>query len=96
MILGQDNGMNSPIASYYVGDSGVKTNYFVSTHSTVGVKRGSNLNVTLDDFVLQQVLAPSTTGLTVVSALGGSTYNWTSDDGIAPNSASFALTITRD
>jgi hypothetical protein len=44
----------------------------------------------------QQVLTPSASGLTIVSAAGGSTYNWTSNDGLPPNSASFALQVTRN
>jgi hypothetical protein len=42
---------------------------------------------------LKQVTAPSATGVTIVSASGGSTYNWTSNDGINANSASFTVTL---
>jgi len=36
---------------------------------------------------------PSATGVTIVSTQGGSTFNWASNDGIDPNSASFTLTV---
>ncbi len=42
----------------------------------------------------KQVLTPDTSGATIVSAQGGSTFNWTSDDGIDPNSASFTAVIS--
>jgi hypothetical protein len=41
----------------------------------------------------KKVLTPSVTGVTIVSTLNGSTYNWTSNDGIDPNAA-FTLTVS--
>lgn len=40
---------------------------------------------------VKQILTPDVNGITVVSTPDGSTYNWTSDDGIDPNSASFII-----
>lgn len=48
----------------------------------------------IDNTSYQQVLTPSATGVTVVSEKGGTTYNWASNDGIDPNSASFTVVIT--
>ena len=55
---------------------------------------GAPCNAVVSLVSAKQVLTPDTSGLTIVSASGGSTYNWTSDGGIAPNAASFTLTIT--
>ena len=42
-----------------------------------------------DEVSFKQVLTPSTTGVTIVSAYGGSTYNWTSEEsGFNRNDAS--------
>jgi len=48
-----------------------------------------------DSAILKQVLTPSSTGVTIVSASGGATYNWTSNDGIDPNATSFTISITK-
>ena len=46
--------------------------------------------------LLKQVLTPSADGVTIVSAKGGTTHNWASDDGIDPNAASFTAVISED
>jgi hypothetical protein len=51
---------------------------------------------TIDNASTKQVLTPSTNGATIVSTQGGATYNWTSDGGIVPNSASYTMTVTRN
>lgn len=44
---------------------------------------------------IKKVLTPSSTGVTIVSAQGGSTYNWTSGTAtIIPNAASFTSVIS--
>jgi prepilin-type N-terminal cleavage/methylation domain-containing protein len=50
----------------------------VSWDSGAATSNSSNLYV--DDMSIKQVLTPSATGVTIVSASGGSTYNWTSED----------------
>lgn len=42
------------------------------------VTDGAGHNVRFDDISLKQVLTPSTTGATITSTRGGTTYNWTS------------------
>lgn len=69
-----------------------------STNVTVSLYSWSDVNGQTsfwDTISALQVLTPSATGVTIVSASGGSTYNWTSNDGIDPNAASFTMTITR-
>jgi hypothetical protein len=43
---------------------------------------------------VKQVLTASATGARIVSTSGGATYNWASNDGINPNSASFTVAIS--
>jgi hypothetical protein len=40
----------------------------------------AGLTALFDEASCKQVLTPATTGVTIVSALGGSTYNWTSEE----------------
>jgi hypothetical protein len=65
------------------------TNFYVMLYS---IGEGSTL--TVSNFVSQQVLTPSTTGVTIVSTKGGTTYDWAADDGIDPNAASFTAVIS--
>jgi hypothetical protein len=77
-----------------------KKYYTATTTNTLQVSlrddsgTGAGDTVVVDDFSLGTVLTPSTTGVTIVSTQGGSTYNWTSNDGIDPNATSFVLTIS--
>lgn len=45
-----------------------------------GAATSNSSNLYVDDMSVKQVLTPSATGVTIVSASGGSTYNWTSED----------------
>ena len=59
---------------------------------------GYNYTFSLDILAvrLKNILTPSATGITIVSEKDGSTYNWTSNSGINPNSASFTAVITKE
>jgi hypothetical protein len=48
----------------------------------------------IDNASMKKVLTPSATGVTITSTQAGGTYNWASDDGIDPNAASFAISIS--
>jgi hypothetical protein len=79
---------------------GATTNYFTyNTADYNGLEFISYMNTPwpTEQYSLliaaKQVTAPSPTGVTIVSAQGGSTYNWTSNDGIDTGAASFTLTI---
>gem|GEM_PF-2987363 len=48
----------------------------------------------IDDISMKQVLAPSTSGVTIINTCGGNTYNWSINSGINPNAASFNVTIS--
>ena len=90
--------LNYQIAAYGSGTVSA-TVYRTAATGAVGIDESigiRNTTVMSMSFALsvKQVLAPDTTGLTIVSASGGSTYNWASDGGIDPNAASFTLTIT--
>ncbi|MCX6797745.1 MAG: type II secretion system protein [Candidatus Falkowbacteria bacterium] len=43
---------------------------------------------------LDTILTPSATGVTITNTRGGSTYNWVSNSGIDPNTASFTVTVS--
>lgn len=54
-------------------------------------------SIYFDDISVKQVLTPSATGVTIVSAAGGTTYNWaTQETGFNPNAAAFTVTITKE
>jgi hypothetical protein len=74
-----------------------KVSYFTATISNAGILRnGGALDATLDNWKLEPVLAPSSSGSTIVSAKGGVTYNFTSKDAsFAYNSASYAVVVRR-
>jgi hypothetical protein len=61
-----------------------------------GYVRGSEKVGLVDDLYLQQILTPSATGVTIVSAQGGSAYNWQSiESGFNPNDSSgYTYTIS--
>jgi hypothetical protein len=73
------------------------TSYTTMPSSQTGVVKmfnGDNAEFTISNLAVKQVLAPGATGLTIVSAKGGTTYNWTSKEvGFDENAASFTLTI---
>jgi hypothetical protein len=73
--------------------------YFTSRSASAGYAEFSGLGageiVWADDFALERVLTPSLLGATIVSAQGGSTFNWASNSGLGTNAASFTFTITR-
>ncbi len=74
-----------------------KTRYMTVTaggNRAIGCYGGTASVWSADNRSTKQVLIPSATGVTIVSAQGGSAYNWTSDGGIDPNAASFTATIT--
>ena len=62
--------------------------------ATNGIHGTTALSASFTDISLKQVTAPSVTGVKIVSAKGGTTYNWVSDGGVDPNSSSFTATIT--
>ena len=72
---------------YRTGDA--TANYFELIKNTVTA--GTML---FDTASMKKVLTPSATGITIVSAQGGATRNWTSNDGIDANAASFTLTVS--
>lgn len=100
-VAGRTGGGVKVLYGTYFGDSRVTdatyTEYrTVITSGTVGVLATSNgTTLDVDDLTYQRVLTPSATGVTIVSAAGGTTYNWTSNGGINPNATSFTVTITR-
>ena len=87
---------NGPSSDGRHETTGTFIGYKTSMDTPIGIRYGDTgtLTAEFDDISLKQVLTPDTSGLTIVSASGGSTYNWTSDGGINPNAASFTLTIT--
>jgi len=67
------------------------------TLTNVGVNAGAaSQTATIDDISAKQVLTPSSTGITIVSTKGGTTYNWASNGGINANAASYTITITKE
>ncbi len=74
---------------YYTAAATGAVGYFRFRQNSSGT-----LNYYIDNVSLKQVLTPSLTGVTIVSTKNGSTYNWTSNDGINANAASFALTVS--
>jgi len=58
--------------------TGTKTGYQNSVSNTFGLssKQGTTTTATCDNLSLKQVLTPSSTGVTIVSSKGGTTYNW--------------------
>ena len=66
---------------------------FVST-AVVGVKAVGVTSLSLSLFSCGLVLTPSATGVKIVSAQGGVTQNWTSNNGIDANAASYTATIS--
>lgn len=60
--------------------------------STMGTADGKYMF--FDDVSAKQVLTPSSTGVIIVTAYGGSTYNWTSEDsGFKRNDTSYTYAI---
>jgi hypothetical protein len=55
---------------------------------------GTNSEVYWDTVTIKQVTAPSSSGVTIVSTSGGTTYNWTSNTGVTFSSASYTVTIS--
>jgi len=66
---------------------------FVAT-AVVGVKAVGVTSLSLSNFSCGLVLTPSATGVKIVSAQGGVTQSWTSNDGIDANAANFVATIS--
>jgi len=90
--------LNTDSSVYYLAASGSNTTYYTQ-HSAIGTFVGFRNNAGVANWSaignsLKQVLTPSATGVTIVSAQGGTTYNWVSDGGINPNATSFTATIT--
>ena len=75
--------------------TGTKSGYgTVGTGTTNGMAASATTNLTADNLVMQQVLTPSSTGVTIVSTEGGSTYNWTEiGTGFNWNAASYDFAI---
>lgn len=73
--------------------------YFTSSGTgsyDTNLRKNSATNGTMlfDTHVIQQVLTPSATGVTITSSLDGATYNWfAKHSGFLPNSASFTAII---
>jgi hypothetical protein len=63
----------------FYSTTGTKSQYTTSGSIYVSLYI-NNANVTLDNCSAKQVLTPSTTGVTIVSAQNGTTYNWESED----------------
>ena len=57
---------------YYLGVDGALHSY--------GIRAASVLTATFTDYSLKQVTGPATTGVTITSTRGGTTYNWASID----------------
>ena len=66
---------------------------YVST-AVVGVQAVGITSLSLSNFSCGLVLTPSATGVKIVSAQGGVTQNWTSNNGIDANAASFVATVS--
>ena len=76
--------------SYYLSNAGTEYNRYL------GFEKASSTPGTMlyDELSIRQLLAPSLTGVTIVSTQGGTTYNWASNSGILPNTTSFTAVIT--
>lgn len=95
---------SGPISGTVTLSVGANVIYFTATGTDAGGNLQCNAgsdeqqatNFSLSDVSRKKVLTPSATGVTIVSVKSGTTYNWTSNDGIDPTAASFTLTVTRD
>lgn len=79
--------------------SGANAAYETLTAGGTGVLRfvsGSNGDFTVSGISVKQVLTPSATGVTIVSASGGTTFNWTSKDAAFnyADASGYTVTIT--
>lgn len=84
----------SPSQTNYTLVSGAQTTY-ISTYSSyaLGIYSMSNMNVAMTASV-KQVTAPSSSGATIVSAKGGTTYNFSyKNDSFTYNAASYYVII---
>lgn len=89
-----DSGSGADLAS--VATQSIYTGSATADVWTVGVRaRTDTSTFRADNISHKKVLTPSSQGITVVSAQGGATYSWVSDDGLDIQSASFTDTITR-
>lgn len=68
----------------------------ISDTGVVEILATSNVDFVISNLAVQKVLTPSATGVTIVNAKGGTTFNWLFNSGIDTNATSFAATITRN
>lgn len=91
--------VNYPNNQKLINITGTYSSYNTNAYSYAtywGVSSGyTSFKGTIDNISMQQVTAPSTSGVTIVSTQNGSTYNWTSGTAtILPNAASFTAVIS--
>ena len=76
--------------------TGSKTVYLTATSGTYHGWRGTLTSVIIDNYSLKQVLTPSSSGATIVSAKGGETYNFGyKNASFVYNAASYYVIIKR-
>lgn len=87
-------GISATTTGAWVQTNGYKTADRASEPFWVQDSTGVNGNTSLfDELSCKQLLSPSATGCTIVSAKGGSTQSWAST-GVNANAASFTMTIS--
>ena len=76
--------------------TGSKTVYLTATSGTYHGWRGTLTSVIIDNYSLKQVLTPSALGATIVSAKGGTTYNFAyKDTSFTYNAASYYCIVSK-
>ena len=87
-------GTNIGTAGNTVGNVSSYRNVVSAVANTNGMHGATALSATFTDISLKQVITPSDQGAVIVSARGGTTRSWASNDGIDANAASYTITIT--
>jgi len=87
-------GTNIGTAVNTVGTVSAYRNVVSASANTNGIHGATALSATFTDISLKQVVTPSDQGAVIMSARGGTTKSWTSNDGIDANAASYTITIT--
>jgi hypothetical protein len=96
-VLEKANLGGSQLGGFVNSVNGANTKYSTITTSATGVLQFQNASIaefTVANLAVKKVNSPSATGVRIVDAQGSSTYNWTSNDGLDANSASYTLTIS--
>jgi hypothetical protein len=87
-------GTNIGTAVNTVGAVSSYRNVVSAAANNNGIHGATALSATFTDISLKKVLTPSDQGAVIVSAQGGTTKSWTSNNGIDANAATYTITIT--